>query len=192
MKEQYGERIEQVIAYIKNHSSQPLRLDQLADISHFSKFHFTRIFTAFTGMTPMAFVTRKRIERALALLTETSLTILEIAGESGFESVSALNVHFKRHFGCTPSSVRNNGEKYSNFPSVLSNKQAEPAALADYNKAEGNPLLRRAWDSMVELREIAEVEVAYVRHIGSYLDTHNAWDKLTGWAAQQGFHPANQ
>ncbi|MEK5467943.1 AraC family transcriptional regulator [Paenibacillus sp. FSL R7-0210] len=192
MKEQYGERIKQVIAYIENHSSQPLRLDQLAEVSHFSKYHFTRIFTAFTGMTPMAFVTRKRIERAWALLTETNLTILEISGNCGFESVSALGVHFKRHFGCTPSSVRNSGQKHSNFPSVLSNKQAEPAALADYNVAEGNPLLRRAWDSMVEIREIAEVEVAYVRHIGRYLDTYHAWDKLSRWATQQGFHPANQ
>ncbi|MEK3899148.1 MULTISPECIES: AraC family transcriptional regulator [unclassified Paenibacillus] len=192
MKEQYGERIKQVIAYIENHSSQPLRLDQLAEISHFSKYHFTRIFTAFTGMTPMAFVTRKRVEQAMVLLSRTNQTILEIAGESGFESVSALNVHFKRHFGCTPSSTRNSRQKHSNFPSLLSNKQAEPAAPAEYNKAEGNPLLRRAWDSMVELREIAEVEVAYVRHIGSYINTHNAWDKLTGWAAKQGLHPANQ
>lgn len=45
---------------------------------------------------------------------------------------------------------------------------------------------------MVELREIAEVEVAYVRHIGSYLDTHHAWNKLTGWAAEQGLYAANQ
>ncbi|MEK4009349.1 AraC family transcriptional regulator [Paenibacillus sp. FSL H3-0333] len=192
MKEQYGERIKQVIAYIENHSSQPLRLDQLAEVSHFSKYHFTRIFTAFTGMTPMAFVTRKRIERAWVLLTETNLTILEISGNCGFESVSALGVHFKRHYGCSPGTIRSRNRKHSNFPSVLSNKQAEPAALTDYNKAEGNPLLRRAWDSMVELREIPEVEVAYIRHVGSYLDTHNAWDKLSRWAAQQGFHPANQ
>ncbi|WP_405107198.1 AraC family transcriptional regulator [Paenibacillus sp. FSL K6-1217] len=192
MNEEYRERIRKVIAYIEQNSSQPLRLDQLAEISHFSKYHFTRIFTAIAGMTPMAFVTRKRIERARVLLTETDLAILEIAGESGFESVSALNVHFKRHFGCTPSRIRTNGRKHSNFPSVLSNKQAEPVPLADYNRTEGNPLLRRAWDSMVELREITEVEVAYVRHIGSYLDTHNAWDKLSHWSAQQGLHPANQ
>lgn len=192
MKEQYGERIKQVIAYIENHSSQPLRLDQLAEVSHFSKYHFTRIFTAFTGMTPMAFVTRKRVEQAMVLLSRTNQTILEIAGESGFESVSALNVHFKRHYGCSPGTIRSRNRKHSNFPSVLSNKQAEPAALADYNVAEGNPLLRRAWDSMVELREIAEVGVAYVRHIGRYLDTYHTWDKLSRWAAQQGFHPANQ
>jgi AraC family transcriptional regulator len=192
MNEEYRERIGKVIAYIEDNSSQPLRLDELAEISHFSKYHFTRIFTAVAGMTPMAFVTRKRIERALVLLTETDLTILKIAGESGFESVSVLNVHFKRHFGCTPSSVRSSMQKHSNFPSLLSNKQAEPAAPADYNKAEGNPLLRRARDSMVEIRHIPEVEVAYIRHIGSYLDTYSAWDKLKRWAAQQGLHPANQ
>ncbi|NQX48331.1 AraC family transcriptional regulator [Paenibacillus tritici] len=193
MNEEYRERIGKVIAYIEDNSSQPLRLDELAEISHFSKYHFTRIFTAVAGMTPMVFVTRKRIEQALVLLTGTNQTILEIAGKCGFESVSALGVQFKRHYGCTPGSVRNSGQKHSNFATAFSNKQADKTPMADYNRTERrNPLLRRAWDSMVEIRHIPEVEVAYIRHIGSYLDTYSAWDKLKRWAAQQGLHPANQ
>ncbi|WP_342424485.1 AraC family transcriptional regulator [Paenibacillus sp. FSL E2-0178] len=98
----YRERIDKVIAYIEEHSSQPLKLDTLAEISHFSKFHFSRIFTAMVGVTPMAFVNRKRIQHSLVLLTETNKTILEVAGQSGFESVSVFNAHFKRYYGCTP------------------------------------------------------------------------------------------
>lgn len=192
MMNQYEERIKQVIAYIEENSSEPLRLEQLAEVAHFSKYHFTRIFTAVTGMTPMAFVIRKRVERAMMLLSQTNQTILEIAGHCGFESVSALGVHFKRHYGCSPGSVRRRKRNHSNIPAVFSNSQAEPASLTDYNRAGSNPLLRRAWDSMVELREIPEVEVAYIRHIGSYLDTHNAWGRLTRWAAKQGLHPGNQ
>lgn len=195
MKDQYEERIKQVIAYIEKHSSEPLRLEQLAAEAHFSKYHFTRIFTASVGMTPMAFVTRKRVERAMLLLTRTDQTILEIAGNSGFESVSALGVQFKRHYGCSPGTVRSrirNNPNHRNTPSVFSNNQAEPVPSADYNRAGSNPLLRRAWDTMVELRDIAEVEVAYIRHVGSYLDTHNAWDKLNRWAAGQGLYPADQ
>lgn len=192
MQEHYEKRIKQVIAYIEENSSQPLRLEQLAEVAHFSKYHFTRIFTAVTGLTPMAFVTRKRVGRAMMLLSQTNQTILEIAGHCGFESVSALGVHFKRHYGCSPGSIRSRNRKHSNIPAVFSNSQAEPAPLTDYNRAGGNPLLRRAWDSMVELRDIAEVEVAYIRHIGSYLDTHNAWDKLNRWAARHGLHPAQQ
>ncbi|OMF22130.1 GyrI-like domain-containing protein [Paenibacillus sp. FSL H8-0259] len=188
----YRERIDKVIAYIEEHSSQPLKLDTLAEISHFSKFHFSRIFTAMVGVTPMAFVNRKRIQHSLVLLTETNKTILEVAGQSGFESVSVFNAHFKRYYGCTPGSIRNRSRRNSNFASSLSNMQAESAFLADYNRARSNPLLRRAWESMVAIRQIPEVEVAYIRHIGSYLDTYSAWDKLSRWADQQGIHGGNQ
>lgn len=188
----YRERIDKVIAYIEEHSSQPLKLDTLAEISHFSKFHFSRIFTAMVGVTPMAFVNRKRIQHSLVLLTETNKTILEVAGQSGFESVSVFNAHFKRYYGCTPGSIRNSSRRNSNFASSLSNMQAESASLADYNRARSNPLLRRAWDSMVEIRQIPEVEVAYIRHIGSYLDTYSAWDKLSRWADLRGIHGGNQ
>ncbi|MEK3688883.1 AraC family transcriptional regulator [Paenibacillus sp. FSL R10-2736] len=188
----YRERIDKVIAYIEEHSGQPLKLDTLAEISHFSKYHFSRIFTAMVGVTPMAFVNRKRIQHSLVLLTETNKTILEVAGQSGFESVSVFNAHFKRYYGCTPGSIRNSSRRNSNFASSLSNMQAESAFLADYNRARSNPLLRRAWESMVEIRQIPKVEVAYIRHIGSYLDTYSAWDKLSRWADQQGIHEGNQ
>ncbi|MEK4324586.1 AraC family transcriptional regulator [Paenibacillus sp. FSL R7-0312] len=188
----YRERIDKVIAYIEEHSSQPLKLDTLAEISHFSKFHFSRIFTAMVGVTPMVFVNRKRIQHSLVLLTETNKTILEVAGQCGFESVSVFNAHFKRYYGCTPGSIRNSSRKNSNFASSFSNIQAESASLADYNRARSNPLLRRAWDSMVEIRQIPEMEVAYIRHIGSYLDTYSAWDKLSRWADQHGLHAGNQ
>lgn len=188
----YRERIDKVIAYIEEHSSQPLKLDTLAEISHFSKYHFSRIFTAMVGVTPIAFVNRKRIQHSLVLLTETNKTILEVAGQSGFESVSVFNAHFKRYYGCTPGSIRNSSRRNSNFASSLSNMQAESAFLADYNRARSNPLLRRAWESMVAIRQIPEVEVAYIRHIGSYLDTYSAWDKLSRWADKQGIHGGNQ
>ncbi|AIQ56241.1 AraC family transcriptional regulator [Paenibacillus borealis] len=192
MNDEYIERISKVIAYIEEHSSQPLKLDTLAEVSHFSKYHFSRIFTAVVGVTPMAFVTRKRIQHSLVLLAETHQTILEIAGQCGFESVSVFNAHFKRYYDCTPGSFRNGNRKKSNFASALSNMQAESASVADYNRAGSNPLLRRAWDSMVEIRQIPDVEVAYVRHIGSYLHTYTAWDKLSRWADQQGLHAGNQ
>lgn len=192
INQDYRERIGKVITYIEEHCCQPLNLDTLAGVSHFSKYHFTRVFTAVAGMTPMAFVNQKRIQHSLPLLTGTNQTMLEIAGQCGFESVSVYNAHFKKHYGCTPSSIRSSGQKDRNFASAFSNKQAESAPPTDYNRPGRNPLLRRAWDQMVQMKQIADVEVAYVRHIGSYLDTYMAWDKLTLWAGQQGLHAENQ
>lgn len=192
MYDDYRERIGKVVAYIEDHSCQPLTLDMLAGVSHFSKYHFTRIFNSVMGETPMAFVNKRRIQHSLVLLTDTNQSILEIAGQCGFESVSAFNAHFKKQYGCTPGSIRSRRRNHSNFPSAFSNMQAESPPLADYNRARSNPLLRRAWDQMVEIRQLPGFEVAYVRHTGSYLHTYTAWDKLICWAGQQGLHAENQ
>ncbi|MFC7750224.1 GyrI-like domain-containing protein [Paenibacillus thermoaerophilus] len=43
----------------------------------------------------------------------------------------------------------------------------------------------------VSVKELPEYEVAYVRHVGSYMDTHQAWAKLEIWAKENGLSPAN-
>ena len=47
--EGYRKRINRVIFHIEAHLGEPLRLDDLARVAHFSPFHFHRIFAAFTG-----------------------------------------------------------------------------------------------------------------------------------------------
>ncbi|WP_253298234.1 GyrI-like domain-containing protein [Paenibacillus sp. MSJ-34] len=45
---------------------------------------------------------------------------------------------------------------------------------------------------MITITDLPEYEVAYVRHVGSYMDTRVAWDKLGEWASRQGLTPHNQ
>ncbi|USG66572.1 AraC family transcriptional regulator [Brevibacillus ruminantium] len=192
MNADYQERIEKVITYIKENSEQKLTLDQLAAVSNFSKYHFARIFTAIVGVTPVAFVNRVRVQKAASQLVETDQAILAIANQCGFESLSTFHALFKKYYAKTPSEVRKNARKNSNFSSFLSNQQEELAPLADYNRKRKNPLLERAWQNMITIKELPEHEVAYVRHVGSYLDTHVAWDKLGRWASRQELTPRNQ
>ncbi len=191
MNNEYKERMDSVIKYIVDNSNQKLTLDMLAGVSNFSKYHFTRVFTSIVGVTPVAFVNQERLQKAVYLLGETNKPIVEISNQCGFESVSTFNALFKRHYGTTPSDVRNSGRKNSNFSLEYSNKQEELAPLEDYNRNRNNQLLIRAWDNMITIKELPEYEVAYVRHVGRYLDTHVAWDKLGRWAHQQGLTPQN-
>lgn len=191
MNNDYKDRMDKVIKYIEENSNQKLNLDILAGVSNFSKYHFTRIFTSIVGVTPVAFVNRARLQKSVYLLVETNKTILEISNHCGFESVSTFNAVFKKHYSQTPSVVRNNVRKNSNFSSDLSNKQEELFPLEVYNRNRENQLLKRAWENMISIKELPEYEVAYVRHVGSYLDTHIAWDKLGRWTKQQGLTPKN-
>ncbi|CAH0122149.1 DNA gyrase inhibitor [Paenibacillus sp. CECT 9249] len=192
MNNDYQGRIDKVMKYIEEHSDQKLNLDILAGVSNFSKYHFSRIFTSLVGVTPAAFVNRVRLKRAVRYLAETDKSVLEILHLCGFESVSTFNALFKKHYGKTPSELRNSIRQNSNFSSYVSNKQEEFVPLQDYNKNGKNDLLRRAWGKMITITELPEYEVAYVRHVGSYMDTRVAWDKLGEWASRQGLTPHNQ
>ncbi|AIQ15915.1 transcriptional regulator [Paenibacillus sp. FSL H7-0357] len=191
MNNDYLNRIDNVIKYIKENSNQKLTLDILAGVSNFSKYHFTRIFTSIVGVTPVAFVNQERLQKAVYLLAETNKTILEISNQCGFESVSTFNALFKKHYGKTPRDVRNSVRENSNISLHFSNKQEEFSQLEAYNGIGRNHILKRAWENVITIKELPEYEVAYVRHVGSYLDTHVAWDKLGRWASWQGLTPNN-
>ncbi|MDQ6419569.1 AraC family transcriptional regulator [Paenibacillus sp. LHD-117] len=188
MNPDYRERIDKVIAYIKENCERKLTLDQLADVAGFSKYHFARIFAAAVGVTPAAYANRERLKKAVGLLSESNRTILDISDRCGFDSVSAFNAQFKKHYGQTPSEVRSGLRHHRNFPQQVRNNQAEPKSKEVYNHEE-NKLLKRAWDTLINIVDIPEREAACVRHVGSYIDTHTAWEKLVEWAGRQGLTP---
>jgi len=53
-----------VIAHIDEHLDQPLDLHKLADVAHFSPFHFHRIFAAWMRETLGDYLRRRRVEVA--------------------------------------------------------------------------------------------------------------------------------
>lgn len=195
MNEEHNQAIKRVLDYISENSGEKLNLERLAAVSGFSKYHFSRIFTAAVGMTPVAYVNRVRLQKAAGLLAQTDISILTLAGECGFESVSTFNALFKKHFGRTPFEVRKSRGQGAaegdnrNFSEVLRNQAGEQGLPGGYNGGSTNHLLKRAWDRMITIRELPDYEVASVRHVGSYLDTGEAWDKLGRWAAEQGLTP---
>ncbi len=190
--EEYKNRIDAVIRYMEENAGQKLSLEHLAHAANFSKYHFSRIFAAVTGETPMAFLNRKRLEKSVRLLAETNMTVLAIANECGFESLSAYHALFKKRYGTTPTGVRKHQGKHSNFSEAASKKQEETTSGKAYNQHRKHSLLERAWNQMIKIKELPALNVAYVRHVGSYLDTGSAWDKLGRWAAERGLTPQNQ
>jgi AraC-like DNA-binding protein len=91
--------------YIQDHFSDNITLNQLADVSGLSSFHFLRMFQKAFGLPPHEFVRNVRIERARALLKKGH-PIAVVAGETGFYDQSHFNRHFKRIMGLTPGQYR--------------------------------------------------------------------------------------
>jgi AraC family transcriptional regulator len=83
-----------------------LSLDALAATVHLSPFHFARAFKASVGITPWAFVTARRMDRARLLLRTTDAPVEAVASEVGFTNLSHFRRLFAAHTGCTPARYR--------------------------------------------------------------------------------------
>lgn len=105
-QKEYLQKFNEVLDYIDSHYTEELTLDNIADFSGFSKYHFTRLFKQYTDSTFYDYLIYRRIKAAEELLANPELSITEIALQSGFSSISTFNRIFKQKKGCTPSEYR--------------------------------------------------------------------------------------
>ena len=98
-----GYKLRMVIEYIMENLGGSPTLEQMAAVVQLSPYHFARQFKAATGLPPHQYVIARRIERAKKiLLSETDLSLAEIATLVGFSDQSQFTRHFKRLIGVTP------------------------------------------------------------------------------------------
>lgn len=93
-------------SYINTNFHQKLQLEDVANQVGFSKYHFSRLFHAFTGQTFYGYLTQKRISYATQLLAVQDMSIGDIAYQSGFSSPTAFSRAFKNITKSTPSEYR--------------------------------------------------------------------------------------
>ena len=88
------------------HFTEPLDLEQLAAVARLSKFHFQRLFSATYGLSPAAYLSRRRIERAQDLLRATNLSVTEVCHAVGFSSLGSFSARFREVVGEPPSAFQ--------------------------------------------------------------------------------------
>jgi AraC-like DNA-binding protein len=83
-----------------------LSVKELAGKVCLGETHFRRIFQQIFGMSPIAFLRKRRIDRACALLRTSDLSVKEIAQQCGFGDTSFFSRVFHDIAGFTPASYR--------------------------------------------------------------------------------------
>src|SRR5271169_942931 len=105
--DEYADRMQRVTEHIDRHLDQTLDLDALANVAHFSPFHFHRLFSAWMGETVGDYLRRRRCEiAATRLVAQPRVAVIHIALAVGFGSAEAFARAFKSRFGCSPTSWR--------------------------------------------------------------------------------------
>lgn len=96
------------IAYINQHFHTSLSIKDLAQKANLSLYHFIRVFTKETGITPYQYLMNTRIAAAKFLLKTSDIPVKDIAFRTGFHSESSFCTCFKKIEQLTPSTYRNN------------------------------------------------------------------------------------
>lgn len=99
-------RMESVLTYIHQNSSNDIQMDQLARIAAMSPTAFHRFFKQSLGCTPGCYLIDLRLSSVAHRLLESSDSVSEIAFESGFNNLSNFNRQFRRRFNCSPRDYR--------------------------------------------------------------------------------------
>lgn len=100
------ELMEIAVNYIHNNFERDISLKDIAGFVFLSPSYFTRAFKEETGMSPINYLLKVRIERAKELLTDTGLKISDIALSVGFSNQQRFNEMFKKHTKMTPLQYR--------------------------------------------------------------------------------------
>ena len=94
------------IFHIEGRLSDELNIKELAGQAYFSKTHYKRLFQSVMGEAVMEYVKKRRLQRACISLSESSMSILDIALQYGYTSHEGFTRAFKAHFKMSPTQYR--------------------------------------------------------------------------------------
>lgn len=98
-----------VVNYIKKHLHERIKIADLAKKAYMSETNFFRVFKNETGLSPIDFINKLRLEKAMQLLKNPNKKIKDVLIEVGFDSHSYFNRVFKTAYHISPSAfLRNN------------------------------------------------------------------------------------
>jgi AraC family transcriptional regulator len=178
-RREYASRLNRVLDHIDQHLADPLELAALAEVAHFSPYHFHRLFAAWMGETLGEYLRRRRLEiAAQRLAANARLPVLNVALEVGFGSGEAFARAFKERFDCTPTQWRTHARQRWALELASSRAQhrnldqatrkAYQATQAACTDDDGSTHPFQEITMNVEVLTLPAARIAYLRHIGPY------------------------
>jgi len=100
------ERVEKTIEFMRNHLEEPLTVASLATIAGLSASRYSAVFRNNTGHSPIEYLIRLRMQRAVHLLGTTSLPVKIISNKVGWEDPLYFSRLFRSIHGFSPAQYR--------------------------------------------------------------------------------------
>jgi AraC family transcriptional regulator len=156
----YFERINKVLVYIDSNLGEKMDLEMLAEIAHFSPFHFHKIMRAYLRESLGSYIIRVRLDTSVSLLLYSTGPISDIAYRIGYDTPAAFTKAFQKRFGTSPSDYRQN----------KGSLRLENVQLSTFNS--------KMMNLKPKIKEIKPIPVIYIHSIGNYDNVGPSWDRL--------------
>lgn len=195
-KAYYYESLNRVLQHIDANLGDDLGLQKLAQLSHFSPFHFQRIFKALVGENPYEYILNRRLEKAVFMLKHRSkVSITAIAYDCGFPSPENFSRQFKARYGFTASQFRkdkdlqkrkiyqeNNPQSFylvyqesrkaqrPEFEVIVSEQKVIPIAFIRATFGEDGSALLAAYHELMAWAESVQIPMPKIRRFGMSMD----------------------
>ena len=169
---EYAAKFNKVFDYIDKHLDEELPLALLSQIACFSKYHFHRQFTEYTGISVFKYVQLVRLKSASYRLVFNKLErIIDIALDARFENPESFSRAFKNTFGQTPTEFRNN------------------PAWQHWNEQYKFPIRERRNNMEVNIINCEPIKVAMLKHYGSPALLMESIEVFIDWRKKTGLSP---
>ncbi len=119
----HTEAVKRSIQVMHTRLHEPLTIEDLASVAGLSPFHFHRVFRRQIGVPPGEFLSALRFQRARHLLLTTSLKVIDICFEVGYNSPGSFTSRFTQLVGVSPRLLRQRARAFE----PLLEKRPEPS-----------------------------------------------------------------
>jgi AraC-like DNA-binding protein len=98
-------KINTILGYIDEHLADRMKIDQLANELHFHPKYFIQLFKSSMGVSPIVYITKKRMEKAQQLLMSSEISVTDIADQVGMD-LYYFSHTFRKLIGLSPTEYR--------------------------------------------------------------------------------------
>lgn len=98
--------LKNMISFLNDNYSDKLKLEEIAHAGGVGKTGCCTIFKRYINKTPTEYLTELRLRKAIELLKNTDMTVLEISYAVGFSSASYFAETFRKFYGRPPKAYR--------------------------------------------------------------------------------------
>lgn len=131
--------LNEAINFIEENIFEPITYEDVAKHLHMSNYHFHRIFSLITGITPTNYIRKRRLSLAGQEVETSDVKIIDIAYKYNYETPESFIRAFTRFHGITPNEVKKSSQTLSMFNPLTIKLSIEGGKILNYRLEEKPP-----------------------------------------------------